>query len=134
MPLPSSKGRRAISPAAAAGTILIALILVILSAMFLQYRTVDLMEQSDVTLKEGVTELDLNIGASRGEVVIGFAPLGGNSTSPTLRALPLFRDGSVMALVSATPRRMAVWQCSALASYLPPGEVSCQVLIDDLRT
>lgn len=144
MPLPSSKGRRAISPAAAAGTILIALILVILSAMFLQYRTVDLMEQSEVTLKEGVTELDLNIGASRGEVVIGFAPLGGNAVELTAHVkgtASYFGDGSVMALdISNTTSDGRLTVSAFFDTYAPwpyyaLDEVSCQVLIDsDLPT
>ena len=53
--------------------------------MFLQYRTVDILDRRAVPWDEGITELDLQLVASLGEVEIGFAHLDGNAVEITAR-------------------------------------------------
>lgn len=72
-------------PAVVAAAVLIAAVLIIVPVLFVQYRTVDVVEQRSVPWTEDTTELGLHLAASLGVVEVGFEDLDGAAVEITAR-------------------------------------------------
>jgi hypothetical protein len=79
----SMRGRRILSTHLAAAVLIVAVMLMLASAMSLQVRSLEVSESYIVPLEEGIDEVRLDIVASRGEVDVGFADLDGDAVIVT---------------------------------------------------
>jgi len=124
----------------AAGATVIVAMLILLSAMFLQYRTVDEMESSTVPWEEGVERLSLRVVAERGEVEVSFAPLDGaavNVTTQVRGTAGLFGGEPTMSSnVSYVSGPSGQLNVSAMIGIYAPQpfysleDIKCRVVID----
>ncbi|HOK27632.1 MAG TPA: hypothetical protein PLI21_01235 [Methanomassiliicoccaceae archaeon] len=79
----SMRGRRILSTHLAAAVLIVAVMLMLASAMSLQVRSLEVSESYIVPLEEGIEEVRLDVVASRGEVDVGFADLDGDAVIVT---------------------------------------------------
>lgn len=84
MSLKNRRGQRGVT-ALVAAAIITAAMLVLVSAMALQVRSLDMSERYAIPWEQGVEAIDLNVAAALGEVDVSFADLQGDATVITTR-------------------------------------------------
>jgi hypothetical protein len=84
MSLKNRRGQRGVT-ALVAAAIITAAMLVLVSAMALQVRSLDMSERYAIPWEQGVEAIDLNVAAALGEVDVSFADLQGDAAVITTR-------------------------------------------------